>query len=1361
MMQWSRQGSNTPEAAARSRATETELIRKGAGQDGANWWSVLVCLASQCRNTVPWALRSLHEQMAPESEHSHDHHLHGVAHRHSDVYTTENPVPSIQRFLSKGIGRVVDRRGRHSDEDEYETSDSSSDEDAQDKGSKGQHTSKPSRKRASKRLSGLLGRSNKDSEPSEKDHDLPQASTDGSDGKQVSDQTPEERSKAAARGSEVRHRRRGEATTIIDPVTQQTVSVRDVRRKDYERAMKREELRTEGKEIPSHPDAPVNVANCAFPPQQPIARLSDVHPLLIPLWATWTVALLCFCRSLLAIPFVLGNAWIGWWAFRHTTITLEDKRWERERLRGETARSGTMGDYDHGEKSAADAAASGHKEGAEWLNSLVERLWEVIDPAIFDSVAGTLEDVMQASAPAFIHMIKVSAVAHGTTPLRVAGVRILPDQEADYVTPKQPENGKKDDESRTFSGTHINLEMALIYHAAKTGQSLSSRSKNARLEMQFFLGLRKVVTFPLPIWVEIKGFVGTVRARLQLTPEAPFIKNLTFTFLGLPRVQVEVVPLHVNLSNIPILSGFVQSSIDAAMAEYCAPSSLTLDVGEILMGDKIKRDVSALGVIVIWIHSAYDLEQADSNGSSDPYVTVAMSHGKVSYATRVALKDLNPRWEERHVMLLNPESIRAKEKLSLALWDSDRFTPDDILGRVEFDLGPLVRHPGRIFRRSDSLMGISNELSKKGKLKWSVAFFKKVSNRYMDGKPSGQADEEQHGAESPAAHGAESPAAHEGNGQEAQTQPKEQAEKDEDKDTDDEEQDDVPHDDPLASVEEDTSTQALLQMLDAAETATQTRNQKNALVQRPPDPKLHTSGILSIQVHNISDLTYRNEGRQKQSLAEAARPSGKVGSAAQQVNDVQDESDDPDAPSPYVNIVLNDQTVMVSRVKALTSTPFFQIGVERFIRDWKRSFVMIVVRDRRLREADPILGVVPLNLRQLFEEHQTSQITQYFPLAGGLGHGRARISVLFRPIEGMHLDKSKLGFDVGTMRIHSSPRAVDLTDSSSLRLASIRMRTLVGQIKITSRHSRSIRGDKGESDHSRDDSQSSSQSQDRGIEWHVPSKRLFLRCPVRRRYSAPFVFEFRKPNALGVKSVVAASVIWMQDVEDDAPFDASLPIYRGKPSLHRLLQDYHCHLTEQDDVPERMGVERIGTLKVRLQFKSGMGKIHAKLDHNPDSKAVMEAWEACVAAGLRSATGDFADDKDLEQEDPVEHAETASEGESEPETAGAKDRKGADSDQSDGDEATHDDDDDDDDEADEEEGSHAKSGSRTRKQDESKWRQWRREARELHRQQRGIKSHKPVRSVEWLWDSAKAGSSQLKRKLTVQERSADQVDSEI
>ena len=86
--------------------------------------------------------------------------------------------------------------------------------------------------------------------------------------------------------------------------------------------------------------------------------------------------------------------------------------------------------------------------------------------------------------------------------------------------------------------------------------------------------------------------------------------------------------------------------IDAAVGEFVMPSSLTMDVGEMLMGDNIKREVSAVGVVVVFIHSATDLEKQDLRGSSDPYCTLSLAKvGKILYSTRVVLNELSPRWE--------------------------------------------------------------------------------------------------------------------------------------------------------------------------------------------------------------------------------------------------------------------------------------------------------------------------------------------------------------------------------------------------------------------------------------------------------------------------------------------------------------------------------------------------------------------------------------------------------------------------------------------------------------------------------------------------------------------------------------------
>lgn len=109
---------------------------------------------------------------------------------------------------------------------------------------------------------------------------------------------------------------------------------------------------------------------------------------------------------------------------------------------------------------------------------------------------------------------------------------------------------------------------------------------------------------------------------------------------------------------------------------------------------------------------------------------------------------------------------------------------------------------------------------------------------------------------------------------------------------------------------------------------------------------------------------------------------------------------------------------------------------------------MVVVYDFRVREADAILGVVPIKLSDLFKE--SSQVTRFFPLAGGVGHGRIRLSLLFRPIQRTNRDKIRLGWNIGTVRLLSSPVATDFEESKGasghdLHLVALRAATLAGR----------------------------------------------------------------------------------------------------------------------------------------------------------------------------------------------------------------------------------------------------------------------------------------------------------------------------
>jgi len=376
------------------------------------------------------------------------------------------------------------------------------------------------------------------------------------------------------------------------------------------------------------------------------------------------------------------------------------------------------------------------------MNTLLGVVWGLINPELFQGVADTLEDVMQASVPGIIEHVRVAEINQGSNPIRILSLRALPDshmremKEAIHNANKQnkdPQEAAADEEG----GKYYNLEVSFAYHAAPSGKRTSEKARNMHMQLVFYLGIKGLFGVPLPIFVELQEVVGTVRLRMHMTPEPPFLKTLTFTLMGVPHVQAGCIPMvskGVNILNLPLISNFVNYAIGAASSMYVAPKSMSLDMRALLQGDDITKDVNALGVLWVRIHRAEGLSKQDRRGSkhggSDPYITLSFSkYGKPMYCTRVITDDLNPIWEESTALLVTPELIKADENLSVELWDSDRHTADDIVGKVELSMQKMIQHPGKMYPQVSKLAGLHEGSDMPGELHWEVGYFAKPEFR--------------------------------------------------------------------------------------------------------------------------------------------------------------------------------------------------------------------------------------------------------------------------------------------------------------------------------------------------------------------------------------------------------------------------------------------------------------------------------------------------------------------------------------------------------------------------------------------------------------------------------------------------------
>ncbi|KAK4561114.1 hypothetical protein LTR86_005069 [Recurvomyces mirabilis] len=851
-------------------------------------------------------------------------------------------------------------------------------------------------------------------------------------------------------------------------------------------------------------------------------------------------------------------------------------------------------------------------ESVSWLNALMSSVWPLVNPDLFTSLADTLEDVMQASLPSLVQMVSVDDVGQGSESLRILGIKWLPTGAAarsvgkngklkskkeskktnDRSVPgegevdddaedgdKEDKDGKsgqddKDNDDGTEAeqaegmeaeeGDFINLEVSFAYRARSNMKTMKERSKDAHLYLAFYLpGNLKV-----PVWVDLRGIVGTVRLRLQLAPDPPFFALCTLTFLGQPKVDISCTPLirsGINLMDLPLISNFVQSSVDAAMAEYVAPKSLTLDLKDMLAGDDFRKDTSARGVLVVNIRRGYDFQAGDpgipliKEGGSDPYVSVGWAKfGKPMWSSRLLEKEMEPVWNECTYLLVTPEELNVNERLRVQLWDADRFTADDDLGRIELDLKQLMRGEetnGRMQRRQDGFRALKAGEDMPGKLEWDVGYYSKARLQKCQ--------------------------------LERQTVDPSIRSMDQLQKKVDETCENKLREANIKKGRHSRDQQELEQ-----QKAQEMKAQTDAMMISAPPPEGYPSGVFSIQIHQITGLELEKTNKNQ---------------TEKDTNDHESQEEGDHLPSAYCTVIINHNKVFKTRTKPKNARPFYNAGVERYIPDWQNCEVYVSVRDARVKEDDPLLGIVHLPLSEVFKDR--SQVNGFYPLMGGVGYGRIRISMVWRSVQ-LKAPPQELGWGYGTLEIHSGVESHDLLHEYSKM--KIRFHSDITYAKI-----RPTKED-----------------------GHWDTKRnLSLKLPYKKRYASCLALEFRK-KGIAKDKTAAFATYWLREIPDEVEKEIDLPVYTGNFARARV----NCL-----DQPG----EKIGTIKLRVTFWSGLGGAHSSwaskdaamrdvVEVLQVSRDQMESLDEAKKAGIvdeedTSGSSDSSSDDDDDEDKSKQH----------------------------------------------------------------------------------------------------------------------------
>ncbi|PWN86990.1 hypothetical protein FA10DRAFT_234742 [Acaromyces ingoldii] len=766
-------------------------------------------------------------------------------------------------------------------------------------------------------------------------------------------------------------------------------------------------------------------------------------------------------------------------------------------------------------------------ETVEWMNAVLDTVWPLITQQYFVPFVDLLEDALMQQVPGIVHSCRVEDLDQGTVPLKVQSLALLDRSEAAFLG-RPPEERLGDEDVEHDVGDFVNLEITFAYRSPArrrrrrrgktnkepgvadegaagagedldTGAGASSETPVDQIHLLIYMaiGLQKIAAVEVPVWCEMLSIEGKMRLRLQLTPVAPFVKHVAFTFVGKPRLEISARPLGrrmiIDAMHLPLISSYVLHSVEAVLQHFIMPKAYTVDVAGLLGAGEGPQNVYALGVVVCVIHQGIELPAADANGYSDPFVSLSFAKaGKPLFTTRVLVRTRDPIWQELAILPVSQDEVRDHERLRLTVFDADRFSRDDPLGKIDVSLDALINRamaephePGAaslLEQRTDKLEPVRRGSSNpgQGRLSYSIGFFR-LSRPKHGGRTASKVQLLERAAERAAA------AAGGGDGAAQKTaenladraagEPAGKTAEPTEKLVE-QELDDVrtPFDrfvaslglplDPAVLAQRRARKQRVAKLVKLIE--------GEAAATYGPHDDQWPSGILAFHIHAIDGLGIATNQRSF-STSKRLGQKPRYNTATDNAGGGDGAGDDGgggggggggDAsggatrlPSSYVQVLLNDEPVFRTRTKTLNPRPFINAGSERWVADFATARIDFVVRDARQRENDAVLGVVGTELRRVLGHSCRS--TQWYTLSGGLGWGKIKVTLLWRSVE-VTMPPPMKGWNIGVVEVAACRVRGIHASLADKRTAHVLFETVGGRSETSSVEPVLVRGNNNE-----------------------------------------------------------------------------------------------------------------------------------------------------------------------------------------------------------------------------------------------------------------------------------------------------------
>jgi len=158
-------------------------------------------------------------------------------------------------------------------------------------------------------------------------------------------------------------------------------------------------------------------------------------------------------------------------------------------------------------------------ETAEWLNIILKKFWMFYEPTLCENIRNEVKPHLESIKNKLIQKIELGTITFGKNAPYIISSRVL-----------------------SSDNNRIVLDCVLGFIAP---------------DLDFVLNINY-----LPFAISQVFFKGKLRVELDLIPEFPHVQTCLLTFLERPVFSFDLVPLKVNLMNIPVIAQIISDLIN-------------------------------------------------------------------------------------------------------------------------------------------------------------------------------------------------------------------------------------------------------------------------------------------------------------------------------------------------------------------------------------------------------------------------------------------------------------------------------------------------------------------------------------------------------------------------------------------------------------------------------------------------------------------------------------------------------------------------------------------------------------------------------------------------------------------------------